>query len=161
VRILGEALDIATQKADSRVATEAQLALARIRREEGDAIGSANAMRRAVELSAEAKLPLARQAAIMAELGEVLVEVGDTDAALQQLERSARTAIDADAPAVAALSLGTLATLDELAGRSQQAAHRYRDAALLAAKAGDAESRTRWDRATRERKRSLAGNLSS
>lgn len=152
VRLLGEALEIATRRGDRVCAAEAQLALARVRREEGDHIGAANALQRAVELFQEAGAPLALQASSLVELAEALAEVGDVEEATRQLDRACRMAIEADLPAVAATALGTLATVDELADRSAQAAQRYRDAALLAAKAGDAEARDRWDRASTERR---------
>ena len=154
VRVLGEAVDIATRLADTRVGAEAQNVLARVRREEGDEIGSANALRRAVELYADAKAPLARQAATSVELAETLIDLGALEDATAHLERAARLAVEADAPAIVAMAMGTLATVDEIAGRATQAATRYRDAALLAAKAGDADARDRWDRAATERRRS-------
>ena len=154
VRVLGEAIDIATRLADTRVGAEAQNVLARVRRDEGDEVGAANALRRAVELYADAKAPLSRQAAATVELAETLIDLGDLEDATAHLERAARLAVEADAPAIVAMAMGTLATVDEIAGRAPQAAARYRDAALLAAKAGDADARDRWERAATERRRS-------
>lgn len=152
VRLLGEALEIATRRSDRICAAEAQVELARVRREESDHIGAANALQRAVDLFRDAGAPLAQQASSLVELAESLAEVGDVEEAMRQLERACRMAVEADLPAIAATALGTLATVDELADRSAQAAQRYRDAALLAAKAGDAEARDRWDRASTERR---------
>jgi serine/threonine-protein kinase len=157
VRVLGEAVDIATRLVDHRVAGEAQLVLARVRHDEGDELGCCNALRRAAELFAEGKAPPARQAAVAVELAEKLVDIGDLDDAVKHLERAARLAVEADAPAIAALAVGILASVDEINGKSQVAASRYREAALLAAKAGDADARERWDRATQERRRSGVG----
>jgi serine/threonine-protein kinase len=154
IRVLGEAVDISTRLADTRIAAEAHNAIARVRREEGDEVGAANALRRAVELYVDAKAPLARQAAATVELAESLIDLGDLEGAMAHLERGARLAVDGKAPAIVALAMGTLATVDEIAGRAPQAAARYRDASLLAARAGDAEARDRWERAATERRRS-------
>ena len=88
------------------------------------------------------------------ELAEKLVDLGDLEGATAHLERGARLAVEANAPATVAQAMGTLAIIDEIAGRAPQAAARYRDAALLAAKAGDAEARDRWERAATARRRS-------
>ena len=154
VRVLGEAVDIATRLSETRIAAEAHNVIARVRSDEGDEIGAANALRRAVELFAQAKAPLARQAAVAVELAEKLVDLGDLEGATAHLERGARLAVEANAPATVAQAMGTLAIIDEIAGRAPQAAARNRDAALLAAKAGDAEARDRWERAATARRRS-------
>ena len=152
LRLLGEGLEIATRRADRTTAGEIQGVIAEVRREEGDHLGAANALQRASELYREGGAPLAQQVLTLIELGAELSEVGDVDEASRQLDRACRMAVEADLPALAATALGTLATVDEMADRTQQAVSRYRDASLLAAKAGDAEGRDRWHRAATDRR---------
>lgn len=152
LRLLGEALEIATRRADRTTAGEIQVAMSEVRREEGDHLGAANALQRAVDLYRDAGAPLAQQVNTLVDLGASLAEVGDIDESTRQLDRACRMAVEADLPALAATALGTLATVDEMADRTSQAVPRYRDASLLAAKAGDAEGRERWLRAASDRR---------
>ncbi len=89
----------------------------------------------------------ARRAQVEVELGELLVDLGDTEAAHEHLERGLDIARDGEWSAIAASALGVLATIDELSARREQAAQRYREAAQLAGDAGDAKGRDRWRRA--------------
>jgi len=157
-RLLGQALEIATNVNNAAIAAEAQLGIAAVRHDVGDQIGAANALRRAYELLEEAKAPKTKRAAVAVQLGEVLVEVGDTEDATKWFQQGTLLAKEANAPALLAAATGALAAQDELAGNLQQAGQQYRDAARLAAEAGDATSHARWRRAAAALQQSAAAS---
>ena len=144
MRLLGQALELATAQKNDDAEARVQVALARVRRREGDQLGAANAYRRAAELEAGRNVDPGRRARTLLELGEVLSEVGDAEDARKALQECRQTAEYASANAVAAMAIGALATLDELEGQTDRAAQGYRDAARLAAEAGHGEAHERW-----------------
>jgi serine/threonine-protein kinase len=125
----------------------AQWALSRVRKAEGDSLGAVNALTTAVDRLTEAEPRSARRCLCELELGEVLIDLGDTEAATEHLERALDLARDGDWSALSAAAYGVLASIDELAGERERARQRYKEAAQLAAKAGDASGRERWRRA--------------
>lgn len=147
VRLLGQSLEIATEQRDARTRGRVQLSLARVRREEGDAVGAANAYRRALDGLAEAEASEALRARTMVELGEALFDVGDTEEASQQLEQATRLASTVEAWSISSAALGALGSLAEVGGERERAAERYQEAAQMAADAGDADAHARWRRA--------------
>ncbi len=144
---LSLALETAQKLGNKLVEGRAMWSLSRVRRAEGDSVGSVNALRQAVECLALAEPRSARRCYCELELGEALIELGDTEGAVQHLERALDLAQDGDYRALAAGVLGVLGSIDELAGERARARDRYRQAQQLAASAGDAGARSRWRRA--------------
>jgi hypothetical protein len=118
--------------------------MGRLRREEGDALAAANTFRKTCELLAKDAGVEATLALAELEHAEALVELGDSDAANAQLKSALKHAQSANAPALAARAMGVRASLREIAGDTGGAASLYRDAAQLAAEAGDAPGAARW-----------------
>lgn len=153
-RLLGQAIESAGANVDPRTEAEAQLSMARLRREEGDALAAANTYRKACELLAKSHVAgsgdvtlTAALAAAELEHAETLVEIGDGDAASSQLQAALEHAQSATAPSLAARATGVRASLREIAGDLAGASSLYRDAAQLAAEAGDADGTKRWQSA--------------
>ncbi len=146
LRMLGQALELATDHQNADVEARVQVELGRVRRHEGDAIGAANALRRAAELESAKGTDEARRARTLLELGEALTDIGDAEEARSVLERCRDVSEQAGARAVAAAALGVLGAIDEEAGHPDRAAAAYRDAARMAAEAGFAEAHERWRR---------------
>ncbi len=146
-RQLGLAAELAQQLNNPILEARAMWAISRVRKAEGDTVGAHNALSRAAERMIAAEPRSARRAQIEVELGELLVDLGDTEAAHEHLERGLDIARDGEWSAIAASALGVLATIDELSARRDQAAKRYREASQSAGKAGDAKGRDRWRRA--------------
>ncbi|MEM9188413.1 MAG: protein kinase [Myxococcota bacterium] len=143
-RLLRHALEIAKRRDDSPTEALVQLGMARVRREDGDAIGAANALRRATELQIAIAAPAVQRATTLLMLSDVLLEVGDAEEAVKVLKEAQGLAERSNAEAVVARITGTLGSAFELEGRRADAAAQYRDAARLAAEAGDASSHDRW-----------------
>ncbi len=146
-RQLGLAAELAQQLKNPLLEARAMWAMSRVRKSEADTVGAHNALSQAVERMIAAEPRSARRAQVEVELGELLVDLGDTEAAHEHLERGLDIARDGEWSAIAASALGVLATIDELSARREQAAQRYREAAQLAGDAGDAKGRDRWRRA--------------
>lgn len=147
LRLLGQGLEIVTRQRNPEVESRIQLTMARVRREDGDNLGAANAFQRAVVLEKQTGAAAVQRARTHLELGEVLVDVGDTDEARRSLAEAILLARESGAPAVQAMATGIMASVDEVAGLNGRAAEQYRDAARLAAEAGDATSHERWRKA--------------
>jgi len=147
VRQLGLAAELAEQLKNPFLEARAMWAMSRVRKSEGDVLGAHNALSRAAERLVASEPRSARRAQVEVELGELLVDLGDIEAANDHLERGLDIARDGDFNAIAASALGVLATIDELGERRDQASQRYREAARLAGDAGDAKARDRWRRA--------------
>ncbi len=147
MRQLGLAAELAEQLKNPLLEARAMWAMSRVRKSEGDNIGAHNALSRAAERLVASEPRSARRAQVEVELGELLVDLGDMEAANDHLERGLDVARDGDFSAIAASALGVLATIDELADRRSEASQRYREAARLAGDAGDGKARDRWRRA--------------
>jgi tetratricopeptide (TPR) repeat protein len=154
LRVVGEALDVSLRFGELRLAGEAQALLGEVRRGLGDESDAADACRQACELLGRAGAPLARLAAAKVQFAEVQLDLGRLTEAEATLESAIQCASEADTPALGASATGMLGAVDELAGRPSQAAVRYRAAAALAVRAGDADARERWERASMERRAS-------
>jgi serine/threonine-protein kinase len=154
LRVTGEALDVSLRSGDLRLAGEAQALLGQVRRGMGDECDAADAYRQACELLGRASAPIARQAALKIEFAEVQLDLGRLTEAEATLESAVQFAAEADVPALGAAATGILGAVDELSGRTSQAATRYRAAVTLAVRAGDADARERWERASMERRAS-------
>ncbi|QQR91431.1 MAG: protein kinase [Myxococcales bacterium] len=153
MRLLGTALEIATNADDAEVAADAHLAISKVRLSEGDQIGAANALRRASEqiLGRHSS----KEAEIAVRLAETLIDIGDVEEGQKVLERAYQLAVDAESPALLAAVLGVTATVDELEGQIDTAARRYKEAAQQAAEAGDADAYFRWRRASSTLKKAV------
>jgi tetratricopeptide (TPR) repeat protein len=145
-RLLGQAIESATANDDPRCEAEAQLCLARLRREEGDAGAASNGFGKARELLAREKGPDGDAALASAELehAAVLVELGEVDAARLLLLSAQRRAEASGALTLAARSTGLRGTILELAGDAGDASELYREAVQLSLQAGDADGGARW-----------------
>jgi serine/threonine-protein kinase len=146
-RQLGLATELAQKLHNKALEARAQWALSRVRRGEGDTLGAVNALTAAAERLMEVEPRSSSRCLAELELGELLVDMGDMEAASDHLERAHDLAQDGDFKALAASALGVLGSVDELAGRRDAAKRRYLEASLLAANAGDARGRVRWQRA--------------
>lgn len=146
IRLLGTALEVAMRCGESDVAADAHVAISRVRIAEGDQIGAANALRRAWDALKGNSSD--REAEIAVRLAETLIDLGDVEEGQRILGQAYDLAKDAEAPALMALVLGVTATLDEMEGQPQVASERYKQAALHAADAGDAEGYFRWKHAS-------------
>jgi len=146
-RQLGLATELAQKLGNKLLEGRALWALSRVRRAEGDSLGAVNALREGLERLIEADPRSARRCACELELGEVLIDLGDSEAATQHLERALDLANDGDWAALAAGAMGVLASVDELDGERERARERYREATELAARSGDLVARERWRRA--------------
>jgi tetratricopeptide (TPR) repeat protein len=147
-RQLGLAAELAQRLGDNAIQARAQWALSRVRKAEGDGVGAVNALGVAIARMMDVDPRAARRALLEIELGELLAELGDVDSAVEHLTRALDLARDGEWGAIAATAMGVLGSVDELAGRRDKAAQRYRDAAVLAADSGDAPGRDRWLRAS-------------
>jgi serine/threonine-protein kinase len=146
-RLLGQALEAVRSLGNARCEAEIQLALAALRRGDGDLLAAANTFRRACELlESETGTPGTRALLTLAqvEYAEVLAEIGDAEFAHAYLEMALGNAQDAGAQAIAARASGVRGSLLELAGDRAGAARLYREAWERAAQAGDAEGARRW-----------------
>jgi serine/threonine protein kinase len=143
-RFLGQSIETASALEDFRCEAEAQLAMARLRRDEGDALAAANTFRKACELLAKEKGVDALLAAAELECAEALVDLGDSELAASHVRDAVQHAQAASATSLEARAAALRATLRQLSGDAAGAADLYRDAARLAADAGDADGVQRW-----------------
>ena len=146
-RQLGLAAELAQKLGNKPLEGRALWALSRVRKGEGDTLGSVNALSAAAERLMESEPRSATRCLAELELGELLVDMGDLEAALDHLERAHDLAQDGDYKALSASALGVLGSVDELHGRRDAAKQRYLEASQHAASAGDARGRERWSRA--------------
>ncbi|HEX6243279.1 MAG TPA: protein kinase [Polyangiales bacterium] len=146
-RQLGLAAELAQKLGNKGVEARALWALSRVRRGEGDTLGAVNALTAAAERLMEVEPRAAARCLAELELGELLVDMGDLEAAHDHLERAHDLAHDGDFKALQASALGVLGSVDELRGQKLAARQRYLDASILAGQSGDARGRSRWHRA--------------
>jgi serine/threonine-protein kinase len=146
-RQLGLAAELAHKLENPVLEARSRWALSRVRKAEGDTLGAVNALTAAAERLVEAEPNSPRRAQVELELGELLVDIGDIEAATDHLERALDLSRDGEWSAIAAGALGVLGSIDELSGQKMQASRRYREATRLAAGAGDARGYDRWRRA--------------
>ncbi|MDB4975044.1 MAG: serine/threonine protein kinase [Myxococcaceae bacterium] len=146
---LAAAAEIAQRLGNKGIQARALWALARVRKTEGDGLGAINALTLGLECLVESEPRSARRCLVEIDLAEMLTDLGDTEAASDHLERALDLARDGEWRALEAAALGVLASIDELRGEAQSALTRYREACVLAADAGDLQSRDRWGRAAR------------
>lgn len=139
-RFLGQALELAAALGDRRCEADAQIAIGRLRRGEGDVL-AASAYRRACELLAPDSAGGSEAALAVAEveLGELLLELGETEAGIETIQAAEARALSF--PAVRARAVGTLARL------SEYPRERYEEAKRVAAEAGDADAVRRYSEA--------------
>jgi serine/threonine protein kinase/tetratricopeptide (TPR) repeat protein len=143
-RSFGLALETATLIKDELLEATVFAAMARAREAEGDLKGAADAMRRAVDLRTKAEDQPHRRATALTDLGEMLIGLRDHAEAIIRLSEADSLAEQCRALALRARATGLMGQVDELSGRRARAVERYRDAARLAAEAGDAPSHTVW-----------------
>lgn len=147
-RMLGQAVARASALGDMRCEAEAQLSLARLRRDDGDPIAAANTLRKACELFEQSleRAPDGELALSAAELeyAETLAHVGDLEGAGTALDRALLHARRANGLALVAEVAAARAGLHMVTGALGLATASYREAAKLAAEAGDAPNHRRW-----------------
>jgi eukaryotic-like serine/threonine-protein kinase len=144
---LSAAAELARQLGNRPLEARALWALSRVRKSAGDDLGAVNALTAGLERLVEAEPKSARRCLVEIDLGELLTDLGDSEAATDHLERALDLARDGEWRALEAGALGVLATLDELVDEPARALTRYREACVLAADAGDLNARDRWGRA--------------
>ncbi len=142
LRFLKEGIEIAQRLKDRAVEAVAHGDLARLRLADGDPVGAANEHRLALELLSGDRSP-ARARALL-ELADILLDMGDSAEAEKHLVTALGLEEAMRLPALSAMATGARASVDELRGDRAQAAQRYREAARLAAQAGDADAFERW-----------------
>ncbi|MDH5492097.1 MAG: tetratricopeptide repeat protein, partial [Myxococcales bacterium] len=147
MRMLGQALERVADGHDPASEARVQICLGKVRRDEGEVVGAANAYRQAVELLDEVDAPQLERARTRLELGRVLLEQGHSERAIPILEEASRLAAEAEGLALQAAILGALGTIAHQAADLATAQIRYGEAARLAAEAGDAEGARLWEEA--------------
>ncbi len=143
-RLLGQALELSVRQSDRLSEAEAHLALGRLRAADGDTLTAANTLKKAVDIARGqrgAELLLVEAALARS---EALRAVGDPDAARADLELARGAAQAAGAPALLARVLAAQGALAEVGEDRDRALAAYREAARLAAEAGDADNARRW-----------------
>jgi eukaryotic-like serine/threonine-protein kinase len=143
-RLLGQALELVTRTEDREGEAGVQRGLARLRRNDGDAKGAANALRRTAELEATLRSAYSRRTATLIELAELLAETGESESAERVLVEAKQNADSAGSAALQARILGVTATIELARPNRAQAASTFREAARLASQAGDVRSRDRF-----------------
>lgn len=145
-RQLGQALELVTGEGSAGLEGQIQLALADVRRSEGDMDAALTAYRRAVEEVAGAEAD--QQARASLALAEALLDTGDATGAGLCLAGAQTLAQEAEAPALEAAVLGMMGRTEQAKGSLERASAHFESAAEQAALAGDAEAHTGWRRAT-------------
>ena len=144
-RFLRQALEIVGHQRDDAGEAFVQLGIARVRRDEGEFAAAATALRRAVELQKEpASVPAPRRASTIIQLAAVLVDVEAFEEAGQLFEQAEQLAQRGEAVALEARAKGGRAEVFLRQGQNKDAQDTYRDAARLAAEAGDVVHRDRF-----------------
>ncbi|MEZ4287124.1 MAG: protein kinase [Polyangiales bacterium] len=148
MRCFGEALEIVADE-NPKIESRLQLGIGRVRRSEGDPTHATNAYRRAIELYDTFKVDSTTRSRVQIEPAETLIAVRSIDDALRELVDVETRMTKDGVSQLQALAIGTIGTVDELEGRRSEAIARYRQAADLASKAGDAPGYRRWETAAR------------
>ena len=138
LRLLGLALELAEARSDTATQGRIHLAMARARRDERDDEGAIASYRRALEV--------ATPPGALLELAEALQRNDRTDEARATFERARDDAAAAGDQALVAAATASMAAIAAAAGLREEAAAGFRQAARVAAEAGDAESNSRWRR---------------
>lgn len=139
-RFLGQALELAIRQGDRVGEAEAHLALGKLRLADGDPLTAANTLKKAAEIAeAQQGAEMLVVAAVLAR-AEALRVLGDDDGAREDLALARSAAERAEATALLAQVIAAQAALAE----PERAAAYYREAATLAAAAGDADNARRW-----------------
>jgi tetratricopeptide (TPR) repeat protein len=142
--MLGQAIEVASALSDLRLEAEAQLSMARLRREEGDELAATHAFHKAVGLLEREGKDATALAAAELEEAQALHAVGERDKAEALLSAAARRIEGTPALALAARAAGVRGVFLESRGSVAEAAISYRQAADLAAEAGDGDGFERW-----------------
>ncbi|MBW2460737.1 MAG: protein kinase [Deltaproteobacteria bacterium] len=149
VRLLGQALELAENQKDRDMEATVQVAIARVRRVDGDSEGAQTAYGRAALLEKEIGATPERRTRTVVELAEVLTQDGELETALERAREARSLAAKAGAPALTALALGTLGVVEHHRRNRDEASSLYHDAARSAAEAGDGPAHERWKAAAR------------
>jgi tetratricopeptide (TPR) repeat protein len=139
-RLLGQAIEISARLNERRTEAEAHLELGGLRRKESDLASAANAYRRGCELLANEAGADALLALASLHHAEVLVELGQTEQAVDPLNVAQIRAKAAGSVALMARATGVRARIKQASGEAEAAESLMREASELAASAGDAES---------------------
>jgi serine/threonine-protein kinase len=149
VRLLGQALELAERQNDQDIEARVQLAIARVRREDGDRAGAAAAYVRAADLEKTVSVAEGRRARTLLELADVLIETGEIEVAHDRVVEARELATASGSLALAALAAGTLGVTEHHRTNRVAATQLYQDAARLAAEAGDGPAHERWKSAAK------------
>ncbi len=148
-RLLRVVLAIATSRGEAEIEAEVYECLASLRQSASDWPAAADHLRKACELYGRSPRTRRRRARSLVELGKVLVEAGERAEGSRLTDEGRQLAEQLGSTALAAMALATMARADVVDGRLERAEALYRDAARLAAEAGDAEWHEQWVRAAR------------
>lgn len=143
-RLLGQALEIAIHNDAEAAQVDIQMAVARLRRMEGNLKGAIAALRTAEELLTDEEPDRLRRAQLAVEVARCLVDQRKREEALAAVEEARRLAEVAEAPYLASRALGISARYHQAIGESDKAQELYTLAAALAERAGDGRLAARF-----------------
>ncbi len=144
MRLLGQALELSGRQGDRVSEAEAHLALGNLRLTDGDALTAANTLMKAVEIARGQKgtEPLLVEAWLAR--ARALSLVGDSDGMRKDLDLARGAARQSGFAGLLARVVAAQAAALDPSTEGQRAVSYYREAAKLAADAGDAEGARRW-----------------
>ncbi len=143
-RLLGQALELSVRQADKLGEAEAQLALGKLRLEDGDTLNAANTLKMAIDIVKTQKGTDVLMIESSLARAEALRAVGDASGARTELEQARTAAERTKIPSLLARAIGAQAAASDAAADRTSAVKLYREAARIAAEAGDAEAARRW-----------------
>lgn len=135
-RYLGQALEIAIQLDSEANQVEVQMAVATLRRGDGNLKGALAALSAAWELMPATDPDRLKRAQLAVQLASVQLELGDAVDPRPALELAERVCRDADAPYLMARLKGLWGQLEQREGKDQRSRVRFAEAADLAEEAG-------------------------
>ena len=145
-RFLGQALELYERQGDPAGSAQAHLALGRLRLADGDTITAANTLQKVLELTKNAKGAERLYVDGALARAEALRAIDDDDGATKQLEQAREVAERGGSKALLADVLAALGAIAEATGNADRATTYYREAARVAADAGDAVGARDWHR---------------
>jgi serine/threonine-protein kinase len=138
-RLLGQALELAYRDDAVSAQVEVQIALAEIRRKEGNAKGAVSALKALVDLLADQAADAPKRATATLDLAEAYAEADDLPAARAMLTRAQVCVDETKAPYFAARAAAVLASVEGADGNRESALNHYLKAVRLASQAGAAD----------------------
>ena len=135
-RMLGQALEFGVFNDASSIQIAVQVAVAALRRSDGDLQGALSALRSAEELLAENSSELLQRAEVAMEIGRCLADLGDSESAINVLKEADELAVAADSPYLQARVAEVVARVMQAIGDAHGAQQKYAQAASYAERAG-------------------------